>query len=32
MIQLEDFQYKEIVDSIIQKGIINKNGEEIIKF
>ena len=30
--QLKDAQYKEIVDSFIQKGIMNKNEEEIIKF
>ena len=32
MIQIEDSKYKEIVDSLIQKGVISRTGEEIIKF
>ena len=32
IMQLEDAKYKEIVDSLIQKGVISKTGEEIIKF
>ena len=32
MIQLEDSKYKEIVENLIEKGVINQNGDELIKF
>ena len=32
LIQLEDTKYKQILESLIEKGIINQEGEEIIKF
>ena len=32
MMQLEDAKYKEIVEGLVDKGIINSEGEEIMKF
>ena len=32
MIQLEDSKYKEIAEILIEKGVINKNENEIIQF
>ena len=32
MIQLEDSKYKEIVENLIEKRVINQNGDELIKF
>ena len=32
MIQIEDMKYKEIVQGLIEKGIINSEGEELMKF
>ena len=31
-IQIEDSKYKEIVQSLVEKGVINKDGEELMKF
>ena len=30
--QIEDSKYKEIVHNLIEKGIINEDGEELMKF
>ena len=32
MIHIEDMKYKEIVQGLIEKGIINSEGEELMKF
>ena len=32
MIQLEDSKYREIVENLIEKGVISRDGEEVIKF
>ena len=32
MIQLEDSKYREIVENLIEKGVISRDGEEVLKF
>ena len=32
MMQLEDTKYREIVEGLVEKGIINREGEEFMKF
>ena len=32
MIQLEDSKYREIAENLIEKGVISRDGEEVIKF